>query len=189
MRRLWCLALTTALWPAACALAVEPPDELGKVTLHHERRAIGREERDNTFRPPGSVIEAAKAPPVFVDAEELAARQRAMAEGRSFTTRLTSEVQAAVPAAQAGAPAASRRPAGVAAADPRLGWMHFAVFALGVGGLAGLAAWTVRRARTARAKVARLPVRTTEHEIGRPTRRTRTWIERDLRITMGHREE
>jgi len=173
------LMVGAALAPTAAGLAVESRGELGKVTRRHEWRIIGREERDNTFRTPGSILGQAKATErPQVDLRLLSARQRAMCRGQSFTRGLP----APPPAARDPAPAeAAAPPTQTTAAAGGLTAVHYAGIVAGLGVLLGLTGWFVRRPRRQRA-----PATPTSS----PRRRRRaSWADRDLKITIGHRDE
>lgn len=182
-----------ALAAAAPAWAVNPPGELGKVTQRHEKRIVGREERGNTFRQPGSVLEGAKSDPARVDPEVLAARQRALYGGATFTDRLPVQDAAAdgggPRAPGAGSSAARDRPAPGPAATGASPGTRLRTILLGVAGLIVLAvvARTVLHRRVppeadATAKPSPSPPR-------RMSARGHRWVQRDLSITLGHRDE
>ena len=179
-------ALVVVWWLAAIspAQAVEPPGELGKVTRRHEGRVIGREERDNSFRGPGSILAEAKADRPQVPPDQLAGRQRAMYRGQSFTQSLPgSPVGRAAPGGEDRPPT---RTANTTAAP--LTAAHYAVIASAVGLLLVLTGCIVRRrvAHPARARSAAA----LSPSAGRPRGgrgRRHPWLDRELNITMGHR--
>ena len=171
------LMVGAALAPAAAGLAVESRGELGKVTRRHEPSIIGREERDNTFRKPGSILgRAAATDRSPVDLDLLSARQRAMCQGQSFTRGLPALAGRDPAPVEVAAP-----PTRAAAATGGLTAAHYAGIVAGLGVLLGFAGWFVRRPR--RESASATPASS------RRRRRRAAWADRDLKITMGHRDE
>jgi hypothetical protein len=188
-----------ALWPAEILLAVEPSGELGKVTARHERRAVGREERGNTFRLPGSVLETAQTAAPLVAADELAARQRALYAGETFSNGpapVGFDTSQGRPSPESVEPVAMPNPA-LTASKAHAGGALLALVGLGVAGVIVLMLWLTHRRQTlARVRANRLARSLDEPqaaaiELGvvRTALPPCKWNDRTLKITMGHRGE